>query len=127
MTRRNLDVARSIRPRMILTGWEIWTFDVWGNATDGWQTNDRFCLSRHHPIRLTITVNNKGTSHQFESATPTDQQIKNALGVNCAIDTDGDDIHIYVERSSDGKPLGEMICVSHSSLSPIRKGDKDAA
>jgi hypothetical protein len=24
----------------------LWSYDVWGNARDGWEVNDRSCLSR---------------------------------------------------------------------------------
>ena len=35
----------------------------------------------------------------------------------------GDDVNIYVNRERDGYQIGEMRCVSHSSLSPICKAE----
>lgn len=32
-----------------------------------------------------------------------------------------DDITIYVNRERDGYPIGELQCVSHSALSPIKE------
>jgi hypothetical protein len=49
------------------------------------------------------------------------RQLKRVFGVACRIDVDGDDIHVTVERSRDGFPIGELRCVSHSSLSPVRE------
>ena len=107
--------------KTVLTHWEKWTYDVWGNRKDGYEVNDRYCLSRDYVIRLKIRVNNPGTAQEFISAYPTDYQIKKAFGVSCAIDTDGDDIVIDVKRESDWYPIGEMHCISHESLSPIRE------
>jgi hypothetical protein len=101
------------------TTWELWRYDVWGNKKDGYEVNDRNCFNRDYPIKLKIEVNNLGSQHEFFSAYPSDYQIKKAFGVNCKIDTSGDDTSIYIERASDGYPLGEMFCTSNKSLSPI--------
>jgi hypothetical protein len=106
--------------RYIETTWEVSTYDVWGNARDGFEVNDRY---RHGEItlRLQVQVNNVGTASEFESAYPSDSQIRNALGLGrYKIDTDGDDLAIYVNRASNGYPEGELLCTSHKSLSPIK-------
>lgn len=104
----------------IKTLWEIRTYDVIGNAKDGYEVNDVY---PHGKVELYIPVYrwNVGTSAEFKSAHPSDKKIRSVFGVSCRIDTDGDDITIYVNRRRDGYPIGEMYCVSHSSLSPIRK------
>ena len=105
--------------RYVTTTWEVSTYDVWGNARDGFDVNDRY---RHGEItlRLKIQLNNVGTANEFESAYPSDSQIRQALGLGrYRIDTDGDDLSIYVNRTSNGYPEGELICTSHTSLSPI--------
>lgn len=104
----------------ILTTWRIWTFDVWGNAKDGYEVNNRYS---HGTVELRIpqTRHNIGSSQEFLSASPSDRQIKRAFGVNCRVDTDGDDLHIEVTRQRDGYPIGSMECVSHESLCPVRK------
>jgi hypothetical protein len=108
--------------KYINTTWEIWDYDTWGNARDGYVVNDRHCYNRAYPIRLAVAVNNQGTDMEFESAYPTDKQIKEAFGLGkAAITTSGDDLVIYVSRECDDCPIGEMICTSHDSLSPIRE------
>jgi hypothetical protein len=105
--------------RYVATTWEVSTYDVWGNARDGFDVNDRY---RHGEItlRLKIQLNNVGTANEFESAYPSDSQIRQALGLGrYRIDTDGDDLSIYVNRTNNGYPEGELICTSHASLSPI--------
>ena len=103
----------------ILTTWELWTYDVWGNKDDGYEVNDRFCISREYTIRLRVTEYNPNTPQAFLAAFPSDYQIKQAFGVSCNLDVSGDDVNIYVNRDSDSYPIGEMYCTSHSSLSPI--------
>lgn len=104
----------------ITTAWEVWTYDVWGNARDGYDVNDRRCHDRAHALTLTIDTHNPGKPGEFRAAYPTDKQIRAVFGVRCQIETDGDDMAIYVRRVRDGYPIGELINVSHASLSPIR-------
>ena len=102
------------------TTWEIWTYDVWGNANDGYEVNDRSCLNRKCPLSLKVEKYNYGTPNEFESASPSDSQIRSIFGIGkTRIETDGDDVHIYVTRRKDEYPIGEMLCISHNSLSPI--------
>jgi hypothetical protein len=109
--------------RHIDTKWQLRTYAVWGNAKDGYEVNNVFSAGVAD-IRLTVTVNNVGTPFQFESAYPTDAQIRSALGWSrIRINTEGDDTTIYVNRDRDGYPIGEMHCTSHESLSPIRAID----
>lgn len=108
--------------KTIETTWEVWTYDVWGNAKDGYDVNDRSCYDREYPMTLKVQVNNPETELEFLSAYPTDKQIREALGVGkVRLDFDGDDLTIYVNRESDGYPLGELHCTSHEALSPIRE------
>lgn len=104
-----------------LTVWEVWTYDVWGNAKDGYEVNDRCCHERSHELSLTVERNNPDTPHEFVSAGPSDRQIREAFGIRCQFETDGDDLVIYVNRRRDGYLIGELICTSHESLSPIRR------
>ena len=107
--------------KTVKTTWEIWTYDVWGNAEEGYDVNDRFCQDREYPINLKIEDNNSGKISQFFSAYPSNYQIQKCFGVGCNLDLEGDDVTIYVNRAKDGYPVGEMVCTSHSSLSPIRE------
>ena len=104
------------------TTWDLRTYDVWGNAADGYEVNDVYSAGAVE-LRIPQTRFNLGTPQEFIGAFPTDRQIKRAFGVNCRIDTEGDDLHITVNRTRDGYPIGEMRCTSHARLSPIRKSD----
>lgn len=103
----------------IATTWELRTYDVWGNARDGYEVNDSYS---HGTVELAIPTetHNVGTPHEFTSAYPTDKQIRQCFGVRCRLELRGDDLHIDVNRERDGYPIGEMHCTSHESLSPIR-------
>lgn len=108
--------------KFIASTWELRSYDVWGNARDGFEVNDSHVFARDVPLRLTVETFNPGTPHEFQGATPSDAQIRRLF--DCArvkLDTDGDDVHIYITRRRDGFPIGEMFCTSHASLSPIRK------
>jgi hypothetical protein len=109
-------------PRTIITTWELWSYDVWGNAEDGYDVNDRSCIDRELRIRCKVQINNAGTPAEFASASPSDYQLGRIFGTQAALDTDGDDLSIYVSRARDGYPLGALICTSHDALSPIRLG-----
>ena len=107
-------------PAFVETTWELRTYDVWGNAKDGFEVNDTRSAGEVS-IRCRVEVNNAGTPQEFLSAFPSDSQIRRALSLRrFKIETDGDDLTIYVNRARDGYPCGEMYCTSHESLSPIR-------
>ena len=104
------------------TTWEIWAYNVWKNQKEGYEVNDRLCIDRSYPLRLKIRTANADTPQEFQYAFPTDAQIRGALGVRgISIDTDGNDLHIIVNRARNRYPIGEMICTSHKSLSHIKE------
>lgn len=106
--------------RYVDTTWELRTYDVWGNAKDGFEVNGSYRIGET-TIRCKVDVNNAGTPQEFLSASPSDSQIRRALSLRrFKLELDGDDLHIYVNRAKDGYPLGELYCTSHESLSPIR-------
>jgi len=110
------------KKQTIKTTWEIRTYDVWGNAKDGYEVNDSLVIARDYPLELEVKVYNEGTPREFVSAYPTDKQIREALDCKprIKIESDGDDLSIYVRHAPTNYPLGEMFCTSHESLSPIR-------
>ena len=110
--------------KYIDTTGELHTYDVWGNAKDGYEVNDTR-RAGETTIRCKVEVNNAGTSQEFLSAFPSDSQLRRALNLRrFKIETEGDDLSIYVTRAKDGYPCGELYCNSHESLSPIRaKGE----
>jgi hypothetical protein len=104
----------------LLTTWELRTYEVWGNATEGYEVNDTRWAGTVE-LRIPQTRYNVGTPQEFISAYPSDRQIKQlAFGVRCQIALDGDDLYIGVSRRRDGYPIGEMHCTSHASLSPVK-------
>jgi len=108
--------------RVIKTVWEVRTYDVWGNAKDGYEVNDLFIVHRAYELEIPVETANPGTKQAFNYAYPTDKQIRQALDIKpkFRLDIDGDDMHLYVNLARDGYPLGEMYCTSHDSLSPIQ-------
>ena len=107
--------------KTVLTYWEVWSYDVWGNAEEGYDVNDRRCMERAYPIRLKPVTHNVGTEREFTSASPSDYQLGRIFGTRATLDTEGDDTHIYVNRASDSYPIGELYCFTHESLSPVRE------
>lgn len=101
------------------TVWQMRTYDVWGNEEDGYQVNDTYDAGK---VELWVpqTRHNVGTPREFVSAAPSLRQLKLAFGVTCRISVDGDDTRVTVERERDSYPLGELECLSHESLSPVR-------
>lgn len=106
----------------VKTVWEIITYDVWGNEKEGFEVNNAFKVDSTYEMDIPVTVHNKGTEREFKAASPTDNQLRKALDLRprIRIDTDGDDLTIYVNHTPTGYPCGELRCVSHESLSPIR-------
>ena len=105
----------------VLTVWESTTYDVWGNARDGYEVNDVYRRRTPIEIQCKVETYNAGMPGEFQGAHPSDSQIRHALCLRrFKLETDGDDLTIYVNRARDGYPLGELTCVSHESLSPIR-------
>jgi len=101
------------------TQWELRTYDVWGNADDGYEVNDSYRAGTHD-FAAVMTAHNIGTDRCFVSAESTDREIKKVLGITGAIEVTGDDVNYYVNRKRDGYPLCELHCISHESLSPVR-------
>src|SRR5271157_4773320 len=84
------------KTRYIETTWELRTYDVWGNAKDGYEVNDTR-RAGEVDICCKVEVNNAGTPQEFLSAFPSDSQIRKALSLRrFKIETDGDDLTIYV-------------------------------
>jgi hypothetical protein len=108
------------RKQYVDTTWELRTYDVWGNALDGYEVNDSYRIGETD-ICIVVEINNAGTPQEFLSAYPSDSQIRQALNLRrFKLELDGDDLTIYVNRAKDSYPLGELYCTSHESLSPIR-------
>ncbi len=107
-------------PAFVETTWELRTYDVWGDAQNGYEVNNTF-RAGEVTIRCAVERNNPDTPQEFLSAYPSDSQIRRALSLRrFKLELGGDDLHIYVNRAKDSYPCGELYCTSHESLSPIR-------
>jgi len=108
--------------KTVLTTWEKRVYDVWGNAEDGYDVNDSFS-DGSIDIRCKIQRMNvvMPVQMQWVCAYPSDYQIGNIFGFSGKLEITGDDTVIYVNRESDGYPLGELRLTSHKSLSPIQE------
>ncbi len=118
-------MKKQFTPQTVITTWKPRTFDVWGNAKDGYEVNDTY---EHAEIELEIpvTANNVGTPAEFLSAYPTDKQLREVFGIKPRVQLalDGDDLNIEVSHRSTAYPFGSLECTSHESLSLIRaKGE----
>ena len=83
----------------------LWTYDVWGNARDGYDVNDRYSHG-YVTIRCKAETFNKGTAHEFTTFEPTDRQLSRAAGF-CRVQWDGMD-GVYVAETAGGRPVGEL-------------------
>lgn len=94
--------------RYKLRRYTLWTYDVWGNARDGFEVNDRFKRGTV-TIRCKATTHNAGTPHEFVSYDPTDRQLSRVAGVS-KVEWDGvTDEAFYANLKSNGKPVCELV------------------
>jgi hypothetical protein len=86
---------------------KLWTYDVWGNARDGFDVNDRY---GHGLVTIACRreVFNVGTPHEFETFNPTDRQLSRAAGFR-GVQWDGQDGYYTAEATSNGRPIGELV------------------
>jgi len=104
----------------ISTTWDLFCYEVLGNSTEGYAVNDKW-RDGETTLRIPVTRYNVGTPHEFRAASPGTKQLKSLWGWAGSVETEGDDIVIYLTDAKTGYPIGEMMCTSHASLSPIRK------
>ena len=84
----------------------VWTYDVWGNARDGFEVNDRYA---HGTVEIVCReqVFNVGTLHEFSTFDPTDRQLSRAAGF-LRVTWDGSEGTYYAEGARNGRPVGEL-------------------
>ena len=96
--------------------YRLWTYDVWGNARDGFNVNDRYS---HGIVSIVCKREqfNIGTPNQFETYQPTDRQLSRAAGF-LGVSWDGEPGGEYqgrayggvyhAESSRNSRPIGEL-------------------
>jgi hypothetical protein len=86
---------------------KIWTYDVLGNAREGFDVNDRY---GHGLVTIICRreIFNAGTPNEFETFEPTDRQLSRAANVTGA-EWEGSDGVFYAKAKRNGRPLGELV------------------
>jgi hypothetical protein len=98
---------KATNPKYLTRTYRIKTYDVWGNADDGYEVND----VRSHgavTIRCKRATHNTGTAHEFVTYHPTPLQLAraaNMYGAEWEYQEDG----WQATRKSDGYPMGELV------------------
>ena len=78
--------------------WRFWSYDVWGNAREGFEVNDRFEIDK-------VYIDDSITENKKKLAT----LVRKIYGLKkIQLSFDGDDRTIFIEAMRDGYPIGEM-------------------
>ena len=100
---------------------EVWVYDVWGNADDGYEVNDRSCIARLAEIPATMLISGAprypGAKDDYRSF-PAESSCTVEVTVSWDLDVSdwfgdsdngqGDGETYYFDDPADGRPLGEM-------------------
>ena len=95
------------QPKFKVRKFKIWTYDVLGNARDGFDVNDRYGQG-YVTIKCKREDFNVGTTIEFSTYEPADRQLSRAAGFYRAT-WDGQEGTYYAEYSRNGLPIGELI------------------
>ena len=94
-------------PAFRIRRYRAWSYDVWGNARDGFDVNDRYDHG-HVDIRCKRQVYNAGAAHEFAAYDPTDRQLSRAVGAR-GVEWDGEsDYTLYATQRRNGRPICEL-------------------
>jgi hypothetical protein len=90
----------------------LWTYDVWGNARDGWQVNDSYDHGTIdvacYPTTYNVPVDGSPAIHGFTDWSPTDRRLSRAAEAQ-GVTWEGDPDHaLYAEDYRNGRPAGEL-------------------
>ena len=107
---------------IVTTIWKVSTYDVWGNCDDGWEVN--YVFESDTPLMVTLPLTaEKGSTPYVELP---ESIIREALNIPDDVsieDNMGNSITYFPECAETGKPLGELVCVSHFDLCPVIQSD----
>lgn len=93
-------------PKSKVRTFKLWTYDVWGNARDGFEVNDRFPQGMV-TIQCKREVFNIGTPQEFATYEPTDRQLSRAAGF-LRVQWEGEGGCFYA-TARNGRPIGELV------------------
>lgn len=83
--------------------WKLYSYDVWGNAEDGYEVND--VIGPHETVEL--SEEDLKTDKSLHKALLREGIFKKSYKYG-SFEYDGDEDIIYIERSKDGYPEGEL-------------------
>lgn len=93
----------------IIRKYRLITYDVWGNARDGWEVNNSFSTGTVVEIKCKLVVHNAGTPHEFASYAPTDRQLSRSIGEKGLVwDGSGAPDEPQYAEYRNGKPACEL-------------------
>jgi hypothetical protein len=95
-------------PKTLTIKYDVFTYDVWGNARDGWDVNDRY---RQGSVSIECqgeTMNKGLADHEFIVFAPTDRQLAIATGWR-RCDWEWNDNGYTADLKANGRPVGELI------------------
>jgi hypothetical protein len=100
---------KSKYPKYRTRRYRVFTYDVWGNARDGFDVNYVYPQGTVE-IRCKLKVYNAGTPEEFASWGPTDRQLSRACGFRGVQWDSADDPEytISCENPRNGRPIGEV-------------------
>lgn len=99
-------MSKSNLPAVKIRRYRLWTYDVWGNARDGFDVNDRYSHGYVDIVCKRETFN-VGTPNEFHTWEPTDRQLSRAAGFK-GVAWDGQEGSYHAEVSRNGRPIGEL-------------------
>lgn len=86
---------------MLSSNWVLWSLDVWGNETEGFEVNDRCCLSRSFQIDHLDPTDDNPSDLDIKTALIAGGYLREGYGIKC----DGDDRFVSVDLARNNNPL----------------------
>lgn len=83
---------------------EVYTYDVWGNARDGYEVNDRYRFGTYSHVDALVARDDKLLTRFLKEI----GFLKKGVQTR-SLEFDGDDTFVYVTAVKDGYPLCEVV------------------
>jgi predicted NAD/FAD-dependent oxidoreductase len=95
-----LEIIKKIKEEEREGNWRVWTYDVWGNAEDGYEVNDRTDQGY-------LDLPDNPTDEQIVKALINHGVLNNNVKVS-DVEIGGDDMSITVDAADDSYPLAGL-------------------